>query len=319
MKKRLITAAAAALFALLTVFSAEARAGASRGLALWTGLLVPSLLPYFAAAGLLTKLGAIDALGRFAARRGALPGLPKGAACGIFLLGLSGGYPLGAATAAEAVRAGTLTREEAERLLFYADNTGPAFAVGAIGAGVFGSAAVGLALWGVHALTALLLSLTCREERSGRSAPVTAAPALSFSEALTSSVSAAGLAVGRIGAYVVFFSALLAVADALGFPGAAADVFAAHIGGSAAFWRALFTGALELSSGAGAMTALPMTPETLALSSFLLGWGGLCVHFQAAAVTAGTGIRLRRRLIGKLCHGLLAAAVTFSGASILFS
>ena len=55
-------AAGAALFALFLFSSGSAREGAAEGLRLWGGILVPSLLPYFAAAGLLTRLGAIDAL-----------------------------------------------------------------------------------------------------------------------------------------------------------------------------------------------------------------------------------------------------------------
>ena len=47
------------------------------------------------------------------------------------------------------------------------------------------------------------------------------------------------------------------------------------------------------------------------LGSALLGWGGLCVHFQSAAVTAPADLRLGGRLRGKLLHALLSAAVTW--------
>lgn len=65
MKRRFFgSAAGAALFLLFLFSSADARQGAADGLRLWGTLLVPSLLPYFAAAGLLTRLGAVDALAR---------------------------------------------------------------------------------------------------------------------------------------------------------------------------------------------------------------------------------------------------------------
>ena len=65
MKRRFFGyAAGAALFLLFLFSSADARQGAADGLRLWGTLLVPSLLPYFAAAGLLTRLGAVDALAR---------------------------------------------------------------------------------------------------------------------------------------------------------------------------------------------------------------------------------------------------------------
>ena len=75
-------------------------------------------------------------------------------------------------------------------------------------------------------------------------------------------------------------------------------------------------GALELSAGIGAMAGLPVSPSSLALSSFLLGWGGLCVHFQSLAVTAKAGLDLKGRRRGKLLHGVLSAAVTYGAAAI---
>ena len=44
-------------------------------------------------------------------------------------------------------------KEEAERLLGFCNNSGPAFIVGAVGAGIFGSPSVGLALYGIHILS----------------------------------------------------------------------------------------------------------------------------------------------------------------------
>ena len=114
-----------------------------------------------------------------------------------------------------------------------------------------------------------------------------------------------------IGGYVVFFSALLGVTEALGFPGSLSRTLAGFFGGQEAYFRALLTGLLELSSGIGAMRGLPLCPGSLALASLLMGWGGLCVHLQAAAVVRDAGLRLTGRLPGKLLHGILSAAVTY--------
>ena len=108
-----------------------------------------------------------------------------------------------------------------------------------------------------------------------------------------------------------FFSALLAVGGELGFPDGPAALLSWATGADMSLCRAALAGSLELSGGVGAMAGMDPDPVHLALGSFLLGWGGLCVHFQAAAVTAGTGMRLSRRLRGKLCHGLLSAVLTF--------
>ena len=308
--RRLITVCAAALFVLFAAESAAARDGAYRGLVLWGTLLVPSLLPYFAAAGMLTRLGVVDVVCRRLAPRGH-SAVFSGPGLGVFLLGLSGGYPLGAASAAEAVKAGVLSPEEGSALLACCDNTGPAFAVGALGAGLFGSARWGLLLWGVHALTAAAIAaVACRKSRTASRA-LPPRKALSPGEAFGSAVAGAVSALMSIGGYVVFFSALLGVTETLGFPGPLARALARHLGGQEPYYRALLTGALELSSGVGAMRGLPLSPASLALASMLMGFGGLCVHMQAAAVTREAGLRMNRRLPGKLLHGALSAAVTY--------
>ena len=104
---------------------------------------------------------------------------------------------------------------------------------------------------------------------------------------------------------------LLAVGGELGFPDGPAALLSRATGADMSLCRAALAGSLELSGGVGDMAGMGPDPLHLALGSFLLGWGGLCVHFQAAAVTAGTGMRLSRRLRGKLCHGLLSAVLTF--------
>ena len=308
-------AAGAALFALFLFSSGSAREGAAEGLRLWGGILVPSLLPYFAAAGLLTRLGAIDALARrLAPLAGRLFGV-SGAGAAVFLLGLSGGYPLGAASVAALWRSGSIDREEAEHLLMFCDNSGPAFAVGALGAGIFQSAGWGLALWGAHALSAALVGVFFRRKYRGASAAPLPKPPMDFGTALGASVSAAAQTLLQIGAYVVFFSALLTSLAALGFPDALAGELAFRTGASLSFFRALFTGMLELSSGIGAMAGLPLTPESLALGAFLLSAGGLCVHWQAGA--AAPGLNMRKRLGGKLLQGVFAAALMYGVASII--
>lgn len=316
MKKRFIGyAAGAALFLLFLFSSADARQGAAEGLRLWGTLLVPSLLPYFAAAGLLTRLGAVDALARRLAPAAARLFGVSGAGAAVFLLGLSGGYPLGAATIGELYRNGILQKKEAEHLLAFCDNSGPAFAVGALGVGVFGSAGWGLLLWGIHALSAAAVGILFRRKATGGTSARPAQPPADFGAALGGAVAAAGQTVLQIGAYVIFFSALLASLGTLGFPDTLAGELAIRIGAPLSFFRALFTGALELSSGIGAMAGIPRTPGSFALGAFLLSWGGLCVHGQAGA--AAEGLKMRKRLGGKFLQGVFSAALAYGVAAII--
>ena len=289
-----------ALFVLLIWQAPAARLGAANGFALWAEVLVPSLLPFFAGALWLGRTGAIDRLGRrLSPLLGRWLGL-SGSGCGVFLLGLSGGYPLGAASAAEAFRSGRITRREGERLLCTADNTGPAFAVGALGLGIFGDVRWGILLWLCHALSALAVGRLLREA-PGKGDFLPSAPA-DPGTALVGAIRSGAEALIAIGGNVVFFSALVSVirsALPCSFP---------EVGG----WpllRAVLIGALELSSGIAAMKGAVPSPLSLAVGAFLLSLGGLCVHFQSAALSAGAGLNGKGRLGGKLLQGVLAAAL----------
>ena len=76
----------------------------------------------------------------------------SGACASAFALGFVGGYPVGAKTAINLYERGMCTRTEAERLLAFCNNSGPAFILGVVGAGIFASSTVGVALYLAHAL-----------------------------------------------------------------------------------------------------------------------------------------------------------------------
>lgn len=296
-----------AAFVLLVAMPAEAAAGARRGLDVCAGVIVPSLLPFMIFSRLLTALGVPQALAALSRPLLGRLGISPYAAAPLFL-GFTGGYPVGAASLGTLVRDGMLTRSEGERILPWCNNTGPAFIVGAVGSGVFGSGRLGLALYLCHILAALTLAL-CSARRTHHAVPppVAAAPPRSFVQAFPDSVRDAAAATVGICAFVVFFSVLAALLRALGLLGGLALGLSRCTGAEPQFSLALCTGLLELGSGIGAMAGLPVTPENLALAAFLLGFGGLSVHCQTLSVLADTNIKCARHFVGRILHGALSA------------
>ena len=104
---------------------------------------------------------------------------------------------------------------------------------------------------------------------------------------------------------VVFFSVLLSLLHAAGLLSPLDD---------SALLSALLCGALELTGG---ISRLPNTlsPMSAAAASFLLGWGGLCVHMQTLSVLTGSGIPVKRYFLGKALHGSIGAVLAY----LLFS
>ncbi|MBE6970018.1 MAG: sporulation protein [Ruminococcaceae bacterium] len=317
MKKHVSLFAALLLFLLATGEAEAARNGARWGLELSLQLLIPSLLPLFAVSSLMNRLGLGDVLaGKLGGFMGRLFGV-SGAGASAFILGLCGGYPLGAATTAELYASGRISREEGERLLSFCDNTGPAFAVAALGMGAFQSVGTGLFLYAVHLLSAVLTGLLVRG-RPCESAGSDKTEPLPFPAAMTAAVNAAGKAVLGVCTWVIVFSALLFALNARGTLDTLAGILATKLGWELRFCRALIWSLFELSGTVGLMPALAFSPLKLALAAFALSWGGLCVHFQSLSV-CGT-LSARRRLPGKLLHGLLAASMAYimSTAFLLF-
>ena len=311
-----ILAALCALFVLLTASPAVIRS-ASEGLRLCGELIVPSLFPFFVVSLLLAKLGFPQLLGRKLSpltRR--LFGVPGPGATALFI-GLTGGYPMGAAYLAELTEQGRISPREAERLLGFCNNSGPSFLVGAIGAGVFGSVRAGLLLYAAHALAAVLAGILLRDggpDFQEEEAPASAPP---FSRALSEAVRGAVPAILSVCAFVLIFTVFTGLLEANGFLTALEARLAALSGLSEQQSRALLLGFWELGGGVGALRGLSLSPTNLALAAALVGWGGVSVHFQTLAVLAEGHEKSSPHLAGRILSAFFGAGLAY-GFSRLF-
>ena len=219
-------------------------------------------------------------------------------------LGLCGGYPVGARTSAELTHSGMLTREEGERLLSFCNNAGPGFLLGICGGAVFSSPRAGAALYLIHVASALFTGiLLCRRLPPLRAArPVRTADQarMPLSSALPAAIQGALSGILNVCAFVIFFTVLARLVLVL-LPDAAAQSLPC----------AALLGLLELTSG---VTALPNSRAGFLLCAAMLGWGGLSVHCQTAAVTAGSGIPMGRYLPAKAVQAALSAGLAWLAA-----
>ena len=297
--------ALAAAFAALLRFPQEASASVTEGLRLSVSVLIPSLFPFFICVNLTSALGLTGVLARVFAPVMRQMFHVSGAGCTAVLCGAAGGYPSGAQCVAALYREGQLSRAEAEYLLLFCNNAGPAFLFGAVGT-VLGIGMTGcLLLWGIHLLSALVIGLVNRPKEAPNAAlpPVQRANA---SGAVVEAVRSAGQAVLQITMFVAAFSVLARLLT----------MAAAHILPDGVC--TVLTGMLELSGGIAALANLPITLRwKLALASFFLGFGGLCVWMQTQAVLAPAGLSGCGMLLAKLAQGLLAALITFFLAPLL--
>jgi hypothetical protein len=113
---------------LLIVDSKTALSGTAQGVDLCIRTVIPSLFPFFVISVLMTSALLEQPL-PFLKHLGRICGIPAGSE-GIFLLGLIGGYPVGAQAVAQAWKAGSISEKAAKRMLGFCNNCGPSFLFG---------------------------------------------------------------------------------------------------------------------------------------------------------------------------------------------
>lgn len=309
MKRKLpILAALCALFVLITA-SSRVIDCASAGLRLCGELIVPSLFPFFVLSLLLGKLGFPEALGRQLSPLTEKMFHVSGNGATALLIGLTGGYPMGAAYLAELLDRGEISGREAERLLGFCNNSGPAFLVGAIGAGVFASVKAGLLLYSAHILAALSVGILLRSrDAPGAEQPLPpAAPPLPFARALSEAVRSAVPALLSVCGFVILFTVFTGLLEANGFLELFSRVLSAIMPLGMQQSRALLLGFWELGSGVGALRGLALSPASLALAAGIVGWGGVSVLFQSLAVLADQPVKTGVMLLGRILSAVLGA------------
>ena len=160
------------------------------------------------------------------------------------------------------------------------------------GLGCFGSLRAGVLLWGVHILAALVIALALPRraaEPSQRPGSVPARPALV--PALIAAVRDAAGTMVYICGFVVFFLVLLRV-----------------MGRVTGLSHPVLSGAVELTQG---ILALPHTRRGFVWAAGLLGWGGLSVHGQSAAVLSGTDLPMGPYLAAKAAHAAVSVLLAW--------
>lgn len=278
---------------LFLLFPEAAATGVKRGLAVCGQLLIPSLFPFMVLSDFIVRSGLADSIGRHVSgimRR--LFGFDGCAAVAI-VISLLGGYPAGAAAVSQLVSRGNITVDDGKRLLRSCVNAGPAFVIGGVGAGMLGSAKAGLLLLAAHWLSSLTLSLIDR--RPYTPCKRIAAPAVSTSAAIASSVNAASKALLSMCGFVLAASSVVSLTDALGGATAVRSV-----------WRCVLTCMLEVTSGCVEATDMgTLAPFWIGVA---LGFAGLAVHGQIAAVTAEHPLIDKAFFRTRLLHALLGGA-----------
>ena len=266
---------------LLLLFSDCSLTAAVDAIELIAYTLVPSLFPFFVLTNLLTRVGKIS-----------------------LLTGFFCGYPSGAMACAQLYQTGKISKNEALRYSMFTSNAGPSFLISAIGIGMCASKAIGFLLLGIHlaaAFTVALIAWRCfPKEQTHIMQNIVQTQSRPLGMQLTEAITIAIKQIGVVCGYVLIFSVLLGILQALGI-------------NSPILFSLLeiTTGMNSLLTPLGSSASMPALLTLLPFVAVLLGFSGLCIHAQIIAILNNAGLPARFFTIGKILQAFFSGLYTY--------
>ena len=293
MKKNMriwFSALSAVVMCIIILDSKTAFLGTTAGIEICLKTVIPSLFPFLILSVLIN--GNLKGLNIPILRPiGRLTGIPAGCEY-ILLLGLLGGYPVGAQCIADAHKNGYIDTPTARRMLGFCSNAGPAFIFGMVGT-LFVKKGVIWALWLIHIASAILTGLLL-PGKTYKASQTQAGNPISFTGALEEGVRI----MLRICVWVIVFRILLQFLNVWFMESLPPLV------------QVIFVGLLELSNGCIALQRCA-EPIIFVLAGCFLSFGGLCVAMQTVSATGNlsTGWYIPGKILQTtICLGLSVLA-----------
>ncbi len=283
------------------------------GLSLCFQVIIPALFPFFILSSLVIDLGFSHRLGN--ALSAIMPPLfaVNGNGATALVLGLVGGYPVGAKTVVQLYQTKACSKIEAQRLLAFTNNAGPAFVLGVVGLNLLGNKQLAWVVYGSHVLSAILVGLLFRfyhPQEPCSTLPAAPPPSVPFLPAFLSAVSKAMESTLQVCSFLLCFSVILQLLSQ--------SVTFSPFGISPYLCQSLLTGFFELSSAIQSLHQSPSLPFQVALSSLFLGWAGLSIHCQVLSCVRETDLSLTPYFCGKLLQSLFSALLALGWMTLFF-
>lgn len=314
---------------------------AVHGLRVWFEIVFPALLPFFVFSEILMGLGVVHAMGVLLEPfMRPLFNVP-GAGSFVMAMGLASGYPIGAILTAKLRKQNLCTRVEAERLYSFCNTADPLFMIGAVAVGMFGIVELGVVISVSHYISALLVGLVLRFYAAGEreraiqdtgrgNVLLRALKALyrarvedgrPFGQLLGDAIRQSVSTLGVIAGFIMLFSVIIQIATTAGFTAwlsGAVGYILRLFGLDPNLAPALVSGFFETTIGSNLAAKatdaggkiLPLVERTV-VTSAIIAWSGLSVHFQVAAMVNDTDLRLAPYILARALHAVLAAIIAY--------
>ena len=291
----LLPAICSTIFLLMILKADLVIAGAAIGIEICIYTVFPSLFPFIFLSGLLTDATAGLSIS-FLKPLGRLCGIPAGSES-IFLAGILGGYPAGAQAVAQQYKAGHISLQQANHLLRFCNNAGPAFIFGIIGS-ILRDIRLAFIIWIIHILSAIITGwLFAGKYESCRISQ------LKSNFNVVSALHKTVQTMAKICGWVILFRILISILDYY-----VLEHLPANIG-------TIICGILELSNGCIRLKNMDIA-YIFVVSSLLLSFGGICVWMQTASIIKP--LNLLNFCLGKCVQSVISVLICFILSPLLF-
>lgn len=277
---------------MLLSFPETASQGISNGIDLCLGTLIPSLYPFTILSSLIVNLNITDFIESLSDWFSKLIFRLPGKCIGIIIMSLIGGYPIGAKMTKELYENGKLSQNDAQRLLLFCINPGPAFTISSIGCYMLGSKTAGIAIYTSVILSSLIIGILSRvlAQETEKIKKSSANEYNSFSEALVKSISNGTTVMLSICAWVCIFSCFNMLTEITSLSN-----------------EVKFTINCLSEVTNACMVACGNLP--LPIIAGIIAFGGICTHFQIMSSISETKLKYKYFIVSRIIHGALSAFI----------
>lgn len=280
---------------LLIIFPLEVSNSVASSLDLCLKSVLPALFPFLCISNIITEIGISDNF--FTLLLSKLFNISP-VSVPAYILGILCGYPIGGKMALELFESGKIGQKEKERLLVFANNSGPGFIIGMVGGVLFKNIHIGIIIYLSHIFSSVIYAfITSFFSSEVRYCKSKENKQISFLSVLSLSIRKSMESLINITGVILFFSAVISLLNLI--PSVASFSF-----------KGLIFGLLEMTNGIKIIVLSTLSLRLKAsVASFLVTFSGLSVFMQLKSFF--DKINTASYFLGKTLCGIFAFILTF--------
>ena len=306
------------------MYSNSSFLAAKSGISLWANNVIPSLFPFLVAVELLKNTSIIyflsTHLDKYMTPLFNLPGISVFP----FIMGILSGYPVGAKIVSDLYEKNACTKDEAERMLPFVNNSGPLFIIGTVGISFYANSTIGIILLFTHIISSItvgiffgIISRIKKRQKYSNSnylvSPNNAISIYELGEILGSSIMSSIRTILLIGGFVTLFSVIISILERTKVLIIISNMLGTTFNINSSIINSFITGIIEFTNGLSKISSIHLKNISLniIISSFIIGFGGISVLLQVLSIIAKQKLSINKYVIGKLLQAFVSAFYTF--------